>query len=127
MANRIPRTPAFVGFFVFQMINEEERITEDLLEKLTIAIYEAAGLQPLGEMVTRKLDSPIEGYPAYCTVQPLMTSVISLDAWPEHSRIVCILHSCKFFTTKSITYAVRGNFPKLKLKKKRFVNFSYPN
>ncbi len=111
------KLPVFIGCFGI-LFPKEFKITKDVLIRLTTLIFQAAKLQPLEEMIVRSLESPVEEYPAFCTVQPLKTSMISVtaaDAWPELQSVVAVLHSCQEFSNEEVCQKILQEYLGVKI------------
>ncbi len=96
------------------------------LSALTNKVREAIGMKALSPMIVDSLPSPIFGVDALSVNQPLMTSIMSLDSWPEvevagvTGGFVILVHSCQKYRWQDVHRAIKEMFPEADLLQKRF-------
>lgn len=101
-------------------------LSRDGLSALTDKVREAVGMKALSPMIVDSLPSPIFGVNSWSVNQPLMTSIMSLDSWPEvevagvTGGFVILVHSCQRFRWQDVHRAVKAHFPEADLLRKDF-------
>ncbi len=103
-----------------------EKLTRSGLATLTDKVREAIGMKALSPMIIDSLSVPDFGTDALSVNQPLMTSIMSLDSWPEikvsgvTGGFVILIHSCKRFHWRDVHQAIKAHFPEAELLRKDF-------
>jgi hypothetical protein len=103
-----------------------ELLSADNLSRLTEKVREAINMKALSPMIVDFLPSPIFGTNAVSVNQPLMTSIMSLDSWPEieigktTGAFMILVHSCQSFKWQEVHQAVTEFFPEANLLQKNF-------
>lgn len=103
-----------------------KQLSVDKMSLLTEKVREAIGMKALSPMIVDFLPSQIFGTNAISVNQPLMTSIMSLDSWPEikvgktTGAFIILIHSCQKFKWQDVNQSVREFFPEANLLQKSF-------
>ena len=81
-------------------------------------------MKPMGNGSIDTLPSKMRGFFSFSVNQPIKTSIISLDTWPEHSSFVLLVHSCRRFDPKKVDDAVKLRFRGARILKRTFTDHS---
>jgi hypothetical protein len=101
-------------------------LTRENLSSLTDKVREAIDMKALSPMIVDSLPSPIFGVDSWSVNQPLMTSIMSMDSWPEikvaqvTGGFVILVHSCQKYRWQDVHRAVKEMFPEADLLRKSF-------
>ncbi len=116
--------PSLVAVLTYRL--SYQSLTKENLAKMTDSVREAIGMRALGKMTIDELPSEIAGFNAFSVNQPLMTSIMSTDSWPETKAgnvvggFVILVHSCQRFKWQDVDKGVKDIFPSAELLHKNF-------
>lgn len=116
--------PSLVAVLTYRL--PHQLLTKENLSQMTDSVRVAVNMKPLGSMTIDELPSQIAGVGAFSVNQPLMTSIMSTDSWPEIKvgnvvgGFVILVHSCQRFKWQDVHKGVKEIFPSADLLRKNF-------
>lgn len=112
--------------------NAKNKVSERIrcpneLKKFRDSLTHAIQMEKIGKGVLDILRSPKKGIKAFALNQPLITSITSIDTWPEkgpHGALVIMIHSCKKFSVKKAKSAIIDFFPESTILQAKFFDLT---
>ncbi|MDD5043392.1 MAG: S-adenosylmethionine decarboxylase [Patescibacteria group bacterium] len=115
--------PSFVYLATVQVCDVGQIINKDNLRKFVDKLCEAIEMRKMRQNpIVDELPSEIFGVKSYSVSQPLMTSILSLDTWPEEDSFVLLIHSCKEFDPQIVANTITEFFKGAKIFKESFID-----
>lgn len=99
-----------LGYFVTVLTQRSNLVNVETLRSFVGALCREIGMKEMGSVMVGELPSEIFGTKAFSVNQPLMTSIISLDTWPESDGFVLLIHSCQPFSPRAVDRFIESFF-----------------
>lgn len=118
--------PSFIFHGMVKVCEIGQLTDREKLREFTDCLCQAIGMVKMCENpLVGELPSDVFGVSAYSVLQPIMTSHISMDTWPEKCSFVLVVHSCKEFDPKTVVGEVRSFFKGAEILREDFFSLAY--
>lgn len=120
--------PSFVYLATVKIMNRDQITDRRKMKEFSRLLTETVGMKPNGKAQIDALPCGIEGIHSFSVNQPLITSIQSIDTWPEkldNGAIKVLIHSCVKFDKRLASATIKYFFKGSVIVKQRFFDDSY--